>query len=58
VWEDQPVGVRQPELVDVLFRVQEAEARLDHRGESETIKSGAGSKKSVAAFDPFLLALR
>lgn len=63
-WEGQPVPVRNPELVDVLLKVQEAEARLSGHG-----KTGAGdgagskphkevrSKKGVAAYDSILLAL-
>lgn len=72
VWEGQPVPVRNPELVDVLLKVQEAEARLMGSGEQEkkgqAIKhdkgkkkenqgKGAGSKKGVAAYDAILLAL-
>ncbi|KAG6820234.1 hypothetical protein H0H93_003597 [Arthromyces matolae] len=52
LWEGQPVPVRNPELVDVLLKVQEAEARLD--GEKNEKKS---SKKGVAAYDSILLAL-
>ncbi|KAG6902976.1 hypothetical protein C0995_008549 [Termitomyces sp. Mi166 len=50
-WEGQPVPVRNPELVDVLLKVQEAEARLD--GE----KKEKSSKKGVAAYDAILSAL-
>ncbi|KAG5646888.1 hypothetical protein DXG03_001964 [Asterophora parasitica] len=49
-WEGKPVPVRNPELVDVLLRVQEAEARIDE-------KKDARSKKGVAAYDAILLAL-
>lgn len=63
VWEGQPVPVRNPELVDVLLKVQEAEARLG-AGESrekenrKTIqRQGADSKTGVAAYDAVLLAL-
>ena len=69
IWEGQPVPVRNPELVDVLLKVQEAEARLV--GEDEEEKKGtnnngkkkerqgksARSKKGVAAYDAILLAL-
>jgi signal recognition particle subunit SRP68 len=65
MWEDQPVPVRNPELVDVLLRVQDAEARLAGGSGSQThaVKGtprrglGASSKKSVAAYDAILLAL-
>jgi signal recognition particle subunit SRP68 len=69
VWEDQPVPVRNPELVDVLLKVQEAEMRLDSSNGQETrggvstdVKGkkkgkGSGSKKGVAAYDAILLAL-
>ncbi|KAG6814403.1 hypothetical protein H0H92_007406 [Tricholoma furcatifolium] len=51
IWEGKPVPVRNPELVDVLLKVQEAEARLD--GD----KKEKSSKKGVAAYDAILLAL-
>jgi len=69
IWEGQPVDVRNPELVDVLLKVQEAEARLNNRdgvvgqakadpGRKKTKQSsGSGSKKDIAAFDAILLAL-
>ncbi|KAG6830856.1 hypothetical protein H0H87_006916 [Tephrocybe sp. NHM501043] len=50
-WEGTPVPIRNPELVDVLLKVQEAEARLN--GE----KKEKSSKKGVAAYDAILLAL-
>ncbi|KAK7064783.1 signal recognition particle subunit SRP68 [Favolaschia claudopus] len=53
-WEDQPVPVRNPELVDVLLKVQEAEQRLEGFQQST---SGSSSKKGVAAYDAILLAL-
>lgn len=67
-WEGQPVPVRNPELVDVLLRVQEAEAKITQSREpvrAEGVsdkgrkgKSGShGSKKGVAAYDAILLAL-
>ncbi|KIY45731.1 hypothetical protein FISHEDRAFT_66788 [Fistulina hepatica ATCC 64428] len=49
-WEDEPVPIRNPELVDVLLKVQEAEARLETFG-------AATSKKAVAAYDAVLLHL-
>ncbi|EGN94085.1 hypothetical protein SERLA73DRAFT_171591 [Serpula lacrymans var. lacrymans S7.3] len=71
-WEGQPVPVRNPELVDVLFKVQEAESKLDapreheNKGETSTLEEGKkkvrqgkgqGSKRGVAAYDAILLAL-
>jgi signal recognition particle subunit SRP68 len=66
-WEGQPVPVRNPELVDVLLKVQEAEARLEGRSKvgsgDGTGKEGSKprkenrSKKGVAAYDAILLAL-
>ncbi|KAG6869031.1 hypothetical protein C0993_004704 [Termitomyces sp. T159_Od127] len=50
-WEGQPVPVRNPELVDVLLKVQEAEAGLDGQ------KKEKSSKKGVAAYDAILSAL-
>lgn len=63
-WEGQPVPVRNPELVDVLLKVQDAEARLgvagdkgdDDKGKKKEGK-GSKSKKGVAAYDAILLAL-
>ncbi|KAJ7238993.1 hypothetical protein B0H12DRAFT_1136495 [Mycena haematopus] len=52
-WEGQPVPVRNPELVDVLLKVQEAEHRLDGLQQG----SSSRSKKGVAAYDAILLAL-
>ncbi|KAG1832905.1 hypothetical protein DFJ58DRAFT_229342 [Suillus subalutaceus] len=68
MWEGQPVPVRNPELVDVLLRVQEAEAKITQsrepaRAEGASDKGrkgkpgGHGSKKGVAAYDAILLAL-
>ena len=64
LWEDQPVPVRNPELVDVLLKAQEAEAKLGAEkgaqgtGDKGTQKgTGSGSKKGVAAYDAILLAL-
>ncbi|KAF9455522.1 hypothetical protein BDZ94DRAFT_1327528 [Collybia nuda] len=63
-WEGQPVPVRNPELVDVLLKVQEAEARLGNHGKSGTGDGAVSrqpkenrSKKGVAAYDSILLAL-
>ncbi|KAI0089865.1 hypothetical protein BDY19DRAFT_941194 [Irpex rosettiformis] len=71
IWEDEPVPVRNPELVDVLLKVQEAEEKLyESSREKENIvagdedgtkkgKVGKGvkSKRGVAAYDAILLAL-
>ncbi|KAF7306397.1 Signal recognition particle subunit SRP68 [Mycena indigotica] len=51
VWEGQPVPVRNPELVDVLLRVQDAEQRLQKGSATGT------SKKGVKAYDAILSAL-
>lgn len=60
-WEGQPVPVRNPELVDVFLKVQEAEARLDGRASGEGSGSSNNkeirSKRGVAAYDGILLAL-
>jgi signal recognition particle subunit SRP68 len=67
LWEGQPVSIRNPELVDVLLKVQEAEAKLSARdqplpGESVTdkkkrTKKENRTKKGVSAYDAILLAL-
>jgi signal recognition particle subunit SRP68 len=69
VWEGQPVPVRNPELVDVLLKMQEAEARLEgvngsqekgglaRNDKGKTKEKGGRSKKGVAAYDAILLAL-
>ena len=71
IWEGQPVPVRNPELVDVLLMVQEAETRLEGtNGQEQDAKGGVAaidkgkkkekgsrSKKGVAAYDAILLAL-
>ncbi|KAF9014913.1 hypothetical protein BDQ17DRAFT_1340149 [Cyathus striatus] len=55
-WEGQLVPVRNPELVDVLLKVQEAEAKLS--GQQTGIdKKARNSKKSVAAYDAVLSSL-
>jgi signal recognition particle subunit SRP68 len=58
-WEGKPVPVRNPELVDVLLRVQDAEARLEGRKVASGDKSHKEnrSKKAIAAYDAILLAL-
>ncbi|KAI6153113.1 hypothetical protein BKA82DRAFT_4086213 [Pisolithus tinctorius] len=69
MWEGQPIPVRNPELVDVLLKVQEAEAKIsdasrdatekqgDKKKQSGKGRKGAGSKKGVAAYDGVLSAL-
>lgn len=70
MWDGEPVPVRNPELVDVLLRVQQAEEKLkDGQSEKqrpeaaeggkkkERIGKGAKSKRGVAAYDAILLAL-
>lgn len=61
VWEGEPVPVRNPELVDVLLRVQNAQSKLLTEQEaSRKAKSEAGAasgKRAVAAFDAILSAL-
>lgn len=62
LWEDQPVPVRNPELVDVLLKVQDAEDILNQNtSDSATvghkITRGKQSKKGVAAYDAILSAL-
>lgn len=59
-WEGKPVPVRNPELVDVLLKVQEAEARLEaQKGDTKDGKlvKETRLKKGVAAYDATLLAL-
>jgi signal recognition particle subunit SRP68 len=61
VWEGQPMPVRNPELVDVLLKVQDGEARLGEAQEqaaaSGSKHAAARSKKGIAAYDATLLAL-
>ncbi|KDQ54954.1 hypothetical protein JAAARDRAFT_354914 [Jaapia argillacea MUCL 33604] len=69
VWEGEPVPVRNPELVDVILKVQEAETVLDEsaggksddapKGDAKRGKQshGSRSKRGVAAYDAILLAL-
>lgn len=72
VWEGEPVPIRSPELVDVLLRVQEAEAKLREsqsentqpvkrekaeKGKRRKVGKGGRSKRGVAAYDVILLAL-
>lgn len=63
LWEDQPVPVRNPELVDVLLKVQEAEDKLASQTADDSATDGSKlakekqSKKGVAAYDAILSAL-
>ena len=70
LWENEPVPVRNPELVDVLLKVQEAEAKLhdipaektsqtadDASKKKGKVGKGTKSKQGVAAYDAILLAL-
>ncbi|KAI0706202.1 hypothetical protein BC835DRAFT_1302556 [Cytidiella melzeri] len=69
LWEDEPVPVRNPELVDVLLKVQEAEEKLSDSAREKEIgetsgdegkkkfSKGVTSKRGVAAYDAILLAL-
>jgi signal recognition particle subunit SRP68 len=60
LWDGQPIPVRYPELVDVLLKVEEAEAALDARDKDSRRPAGTSSKKSkseIIAFDALLLAL-
>ncbi|KAF9448856.1 hypothetical protein P691DRAFT_799867 [Macrolepiota fuliginosa MF-IS2] len=63
LWEDQPVPVRNPELVDVLLKVQEAEDKLtgqttgDSTADGNKLSRERQSKKGVAAYDAILSAL-
>jgi signal recognition particle subunit SRP68 len=61
VWEGKPVPVRNPELVDTLLKVQEAEARLAAAKKSsggDKVPSGTNiTKRSVGAYDTVLSAL-
>lgn len=67
MWEGEPVPVRNPELVDVLLKVQDGESRLQQESapqakEGEDQKKGkkskgGKSKRGVAAYDAILLAL-
>jgi signal recognition particle subunit SRP68 len=58
-WEGKPVPVRNPELVDVLLKVQDAEARLEGHKITSSDKSHkeSRSKKGISAYDAILLAL-
>ena len=70
LWEGEPVPVRNPELVDVLVKVQEGEVKLreesvevsrptrtDQERKKRRPAKGGKSKRGVAAYDTILLAL-
>lgn len=70
LWEGEPVPVRNPELVDVLVKVQEGEVKLkeesievsrpaqtDQERKKRRSAKGGKSKRGVAAYDNILLAL-
>ncbi|KAI0791770.1 hypothetical protein C8Q75DRAFT_805375 [Abortiporus biennis] len=73
MWEDEPVPVRNPELVDVLLRVQDAADKLKQVEQEQAERQASGkkeegekkgrlgkaarSKRGVAAYDAILLAL-
>ncbi|KAF8971599.1 hypothetical protein BDZ97DRAFT_1787309 [Flammula alnicola] len=59
VWEGQPVPVRYPELVDVLLRVEKAEAHLNATQWDSDRPHAAGrkSKLGATAYDAVLSAL-
>lgn len=61
VWEGKPVPVRNPELVDTLLKVQEAEARLAAAKKpsgGDKVQSGMNiTKRGVGAYDTVLSAL-
>ncbi|KAI0638821.1 hypothetical protein C8Q77DRAFT_1077790 [Trametes polyzona] len=73
LWEDEPVPIRNPELVDVLLKVQDAEDKLAQATKTEeksaSAPSAEGDKKGkgahgarskrggVASYDAILLAL-
>ena len=61
MWEGKPVPVRNPELVDALLKVQEAEAKLaatkKSSGGDKAQPVGNTTKRSVGAYDTILSAL-
>jgi signal recognition particle subunit SRP68 len=63
-WEGEPVPIRNPELVDVLLKVQDGEAKLRAQQGAKDRAQGEGdaskaskSKRGVAAYDAVLSAL-
>lgn len=61
IWEGKPVPIRNPELVDALLKVQEAEAKLATTKRSpggDKVQSGSNTtKRIVGAYDTVLSAL-
>jgi len=59
VWDGEPVPVRNPELVDVLLKVQEATRKLRGREEDgATVKAkGKAARGGMAKYDAVLLSL-
>jgi signal recognition particle subunit SRP68 len=61
MWEGKPVPIRNPELVDTLLKVQEAETKLAATKRSpggDKVQSGSNTtKRSVGAYDIVLSAL-
>ena len=61
MWEGKPVPIRNPELVDALLKVQEAEAKLAATKKlpgGDKVQSGSNTtKRSVGAYDTILSAL-
>ena len=61
MWEGKPIPIRNPELVDALLKVQEAEAKLTVAKRSpggDKVRSGSNiTKRGVGAYDTILSAL-
>jgi signal recognition particle subunit SRP68 len=57
MWDDEPVPVRNPELVDALLKVQRAQRKLKAGTDEKGKASVTSGKKGVAAYDAILLAL-
>lgn len=61
MWEGKPVPIRNPELVDALLKVQEAEAKLAATKKypgGDKVQSGSNTtKRSIGAYDAVLSAL-
>lgn len=57
LWDEEPVPVRNPELVDVLLRVQRGQAKLKASTDEKGKAGVTSGKKGVAAYDAILLAL-
>lgn len=60
IWEGESVPIRNPELVDVFLRVQEAEESLlqsSQQGEKGKTSKSKGDRGKISSFDGVLLAL-